>query len=457
MRKRNQARLATLGGRWARAAVLVSALALLALGAGTARARANVSTNTQSAELLATDGQAGDALGYAVAASGPLLVAGAPYHSVAGLRNAGAAYVYAKQGSGSSATFREIAELTASGGRTGDEFGSSVAISGNTIVVGAPDRTIDGRVEQGAVYVFQQPAWSGQLHQTTTLGTSTGQTGDQFGAAVAVAGSTVVVGAPYHAPAGNAAQGSLYVFTMPSRGWANSVTAPAELTASTGQPGDHLGQAVAVSGSVVVGGAPEHAVGGASARGVAEVFRQPSRGWTGSVSAAAELTETDGNSGDQLGTAVAVSGNVIVAGAPYHAVGSTFHQGVVAAFTMPAGGWSGGLGQKAELTASDGGAGDDFGLSAAITPGTLVVGSPFHTVGPNYAQGDAYSFTVPSAGWSGAVQQSTELIASDGMAHDQFGSSVGVAGSMIVAGAPYRQPVANFEQGAAYLFLGPGT
>jgi hypothetical protein len=120
---------------------------------------------------------------------------------------------------------------------------------------------------------------------------------------------------------------------MPAAGWANA-TQTAELTASDGGAEDGLGSAVAVSGSTIVAGAPFHEAGINAEQGAAYVFTMPAAGWANAPQAA-ELTASDGVAEDGLGSAVGVSGNTIVAGAPGHKVGAKAEQGAAYAFANP--------------------------------------------------------------------------------------------------------------------------
>ena len=231
---------------------------------------------------------------------------------------------------------------------------------------------------------------------------------------------------------------------MPPGGWPAVVgNQTAELTMNDGADSDELGLSVAISGNTVVAGAPFHTVAGNAERGAAYVFVMPAGGWPTVVgNQTAELTASDGIPGDQLGVSVAISGNTIVAGAPAHA-------GAAYVFVMQASGWSAREDQTAELIANDGVAGEDFGLSVATQGNTVVVGAHFHTVGNNLNQGAAYEFVMPAAGWSGLVgNQTAELTASDGLSNDILGASVAIAGDTIVAGAPN----AADNRGAAYVF-----
>ena len=147
----------------------------------------------------------------------------------------------------------EDAKLTASDAAVSDRFGLSVAASGDTVVVGARD---DNGVQSGSAYVFVKPGggWAGPLTEDAKLTASDGAINDKFGFSVAVSGDTVVVGArDDNAPLSRT--GSAYVFVKPGGGWAGPLTEDAKLTASDGAGDDRFGVSVAVSDDTVVVGA----------------------------------------------------------------------------------------------------------------------------------------------------------------------------------------------------------
>ena len=387
----------------------------------------------QQAELTASDGVAHDWFGISVAVSGSTVVVGAYYHTVGSNPQQGAAYVFAQNGT----TWSQQAELTASDGKAGDNFGNSVAISGSTAVVGAPDHAACSDCALGAAYVFVQSGetWSQQAELTA----SDGAAADFFGYSVAVSGSTAVVGALNHTVGSNSGQGAAYVFAESAGAWTQQV----ELTASDGMARDAFGFSVAVSGSTVVVGAPAHPFSSGSAGpGAAYVFVQSDAKW----SQQAELTASDGAAGDDFGFSVAVSGSTAVVGAPDHQVGSNYAQGAVYVFVEGRGAWS----QQTELTASDGMTGDIFGTSAAVSGSTALVGASLHTVGSNQAQGAAYVFVQNGGTWN----QQAEFTASDGVAYDDFGFSIAVSDGIAAVGTPtHPYSSSGPGPGAAYVFV----
>ncbi len=345
--------------------------------------------------------------------------------------------------------FVQQAELTASDGAAGDQFGFSIALSGdgNTAVVGAFGHTVNGNVYQGAAYVFTNSG--GNWSQQAELSASDGAAGDWFGDSVALSGdgNTAVLGASGHAVNGNQIQGAAYVFTNSAGSWSQQ----AELTASDGVYDDEFGISVALSsdGNTALVGALFHTVNGnTNYQGAAYVFANSAGSW----SQQQELTASDGAGGDLFGNSVTLSsdGNTALVGAYAHTVNGNRYQGAGYVFTNSAGSWS----QQAELTASDGVYDDEFGISVALSSdgNTALVGALFHTVNGNTNyQGAAYVFANSAGSWS----QQQELTASDGAGGDLFGNSVTLSsdGNTALAGAPYHTVNGNANQGAAYTFV----
>ena len=215
----------------------------------------------QQAYLKSSDIRFTDRFGSAVAISGDTVVVGIP------IREEGEAYVFVRSGG----TWSEQAHLKASNPDRGDSFGSSVAISGDTLVVGAPgedsaatgiggDQNDNDARESGAAYVFVRTGstWSQQAY----LKASNTEAEDSFGESVAVSGDTVIVGAPTEGSDAtgidgpqdnNNAEGSgaAYVFVRTGSTWSQQIY----LKASNTGTGDHFGESVAISGNTLVVGA----------------------------------------------------------------------------------------------------------------------------------------------------------------------------------------------------------
>ena len=213
----------------------------------------------------------------------------------------------------------------------------------------------------------------------------------------------------------------------------------ASLRASDAAVADELGTAVAMSGDTIVAGA----VGDGAQRGAAYVFVKPAGGWAGQLTENAKLTASDGVDGDAFGSAVGVSGGTIVVGAS----SDDGMRGAAYVFSRPAGGWSGPLTQAAKLTSSVRVAGALFGNAVGIDGDAAVAGAP------GESGGAAYVFVKPAGGWSGALTQTARLTAAPSTVGAALGSSVAIAGETVAAGAPG----VSSSRGAVYVFSQPGT
>ncbi len=421
----------------------------------------------QAAELTNSLGLAGDGLGRAIAIdeAGDTVVVGAPYATISGNASQGAAYVFVEPTNGWATTGTYTAELINNSGAAGDNFGWSVAISGNTIVVGAPSAT---NMNQGAAYVFVEPTsggWitpAGSPTYNAQLTPSTGVADDLFGYSVGISGNTVVVGAPQ----ANTSLGEAYVFVEST--WSGSLTSNIELTASNGVAGDLFGYSAGIneSANTIVVGAPGVAFGPNpnTSQGAAYVFVEPtSGGWatpTTYVTFNAELFASDGATGDSLGYSVGISGNTVVAGAPKAKIGLNTAQGAAYVFVEPVGGWLLSEYDDAKLNASSGTSSTSLGNSVGISGNTVIAGAQGVSIGSNSATGAAYVFVEPTAtgGWASAPaeNETAELTASVGVSEAFLGYSVGISGNTVVAGAPGVSFGSNPTQGAAYVFTQAG-
>jgi hypothetical protein len=333
---------------------------------------------TETALLLASDGQPGDYLGTSVAISddGSTIVAGAPEWPADGKSN-GALYVFVRPlGGWRNAT--ETARLVSTDGG-GVDLGDSVGISGNTVAGGG--KYFNGL--QGAAYVFLKPqsGWR-NMTQKARLTPSDGK-GGFMGWSVAVKGDTVVAGAPITGTGG--AGDGVYVFVRPKGGWKNK-TETAKLSASRGT-GFRLGYSVSIAGNTIVAGAPYwHS----QDNGAAYVFVKPVKGWKGMTETARLTLPHSNDVGDVFGFSVAAEdqGKAIRVGCP----GCLLGKGVAFSFAEPASGWKTTSMFSSKLVASDGVIGDRLGFSVSSSPAAIVAGAPYAAIGSNQKEGAAYVF-----------------------------------------------------------------
>ena len=392
--------------------------------------------HTQAAKLTTSDGAADDEFGWSVSVDGNTAVVGALMEN----GGQGKAYVYIRQ----SGAWSQVAKLTASDGAANDQFGVSVAVNGDTVVVGA-HQDDDNNINSGSAYVFTKPAngWA-DATETAKLTASDGTVGSRFGGSVSVDMDTVAVGARLEDD-NNIDSGSAYVFTKPGTGWAGG-TETAKLTASDGAVNDQFGRSVAVDGDTVVVAAHGDDDNGADA-GSAYVFTKPNTGGWTDATETAKLTASDGAGGDYFGISIAVDGDTVVVGA-YLDDTSSADTGSAYVFTKPNTGWADAT-ETAKLTASDWGSGDYFGLSVAVEGNTVVVGAA-QDDDNGYNSGSAYVFKKPADGWVTATE-TAKLTASDGAADDNFGWLVALDGGTVMAGASLDDDNGT-DSGSAYVY-----
>ncbi len=340
-------------------------------------------------------------------------------------------------------------KVTASDGTANSYFGSAAAVNGSTALIGA-----DGDNSfQGAAYLFAKSngSWSegqkltasdgftqsnGTWSESQKLTASDGGLFDNFGASVALDGSTLVVGANGATVGGNPAQGAVYVFTESNGTW----TQTQKLTANDGAAYDNFALSVALKGSTILVGSPRAAIGGNAGQGALYVFTESNGTW----SQTQKLAASDGATNDSFGESVALEGSTALIGAYNATINGHIWQGAVYFFTESNGSWS--EGQK--LTASDGTAGTNFGNAVALNGSTALIGADASTVGSNTYQGKAYLFTESGGNWS----QSDTFIASDGAVDDYFGAALAWDGATALISTPHPTIGGNTWQGAAYFY-----
>ncbi|MBO0860291.1 MAG: PxKF domain-containing protein [Chloracidobacterium sp.] len=406
--------------------------------------QAPIVTNfTQQQKLEASDAMIGDSFGNSVAISGDTVVVGARFDDDAAGLDQGSAYVFVRSGDG---TWTQQQKLEASDAAAGDQFGSSVAISGETIVVGTSLKPGALGIQEGAVYVFSRSggAWT----QQQKLVAPDPHVFDGFGYSVAISGETIVVGDVNADGAGGIDKGAAYVF---ARGGGGVWTLQQKLEAldASATPALSFGLSVAISGETIVVGAPNWDDVGAGVydQGSAYVFARNGGVW----SQQQQLLASDPATFELFGQSVAISGDTVVIGASLGAGLVDPHQGASYVFTRSGVVWS----EQQKLEASDAAANDRFGNSVAINGETIVVAAYLSTGALGPQQGSAYIFTRNGDVWT--QQQELEEAPSERFG-PQFGSAVAIGGNTVVVGAENDAGhAAPFAQGSAYIFTKPNT
>jgi hypothetical protein len=378
------------------------------------------------------------------------------------------------QQSSAPVSLMQLAKLTVSDGSVDTQFGKTMAASGNTLVAN----------HGSEVYVFVKPSagWSDSTESALLVPSN----GTAAFLAAAVSGNVVAVSAteanqvgdvyvfvrPSGGWSGNVTETAILgdrsqscfgstigissntiavgtggagafgfgncIFVMPAGGWKNAIHADATLTVPLNAT--DLGTPLAISGDVVVVGVP----GNFEAEGTLYVFVKPAGGWSGALNPTAILIASDGRPEEGLGSAVGISGNTVVATSS-----NILGQGKVYIFVEPTSGWVD-MTETAQLKSPPNAIA--YALSVAVSGNIVAVGAPLTTVGFNQLQGTAYVYLMPQGGWKTTTKFNAQLVSTDGAPNDNFGTGLAIGGGNIFAGAPFATIGSNSLEGAAYVF-----
>lgn len=334
--------------------------------------RLEESTWVEEQKLTASDAIQEDAFGCAVAIDGDVAVVGARWNDDAGM-SSGSAYVFRFDGN----VWAEEQKLLASDGTAFDEFGESVSVSGDVVVVGAHfDGDAGERAGSAYVYRFDGNAWIEE--QKLVAGDAAAS--DQFGESVSVSGDVVVVGAP-RGDGAAVDTGAAYVFRFDGSAWSDEQ----KLSAGAGEWRDEFGWSVAVSGNVAVAGTPLDGVADNTSSGSATVYRFDGSAWTEEQT----LVASDPAVAGWLGKSVALHGDVIVAGAPFDN-GTEYHSGAAYVYRHNGIRWV----EQRKLKPWDSDDHNEFGGSVSVHD-DRVLGGAERGEGRARDSGSAYVFPVP--------------------------------------------------------------
>ncbi|MDI3291843.1 hypothetical protein QHF83_51515 [Polyangium sp. 15x6] len=357
----------------------------------------------QQGKLLANDGAAGDWFGISVAVSGDTALVGARADDDLG-SGSGSAYVFTR----TAGAWSLQAKLLASDGMALDYFGSSVALDGDTALVGTAYG--DNRSSySGAAYVFVRSGttWTEQARIWVNHA--------DFGHPVALSGDTALM---------TASSNSVYVFVRSGTTWAQQ----AFLESADSAWDDSFGDTIAISGNTALIGAPQDDDKGSNS-GSAYVFVRSGTTWTQQ----AKIVAADGAAYDRFGTSVAIAGETALIGAPYDG-DKGLNAGSAYVFVRNGTTWSG----QAKLLASDGAGDHRFGSSVALSGNAAVVGAEW--------QGYTYLFLRSGTTWT----QNAKLLG-NGSSFGEYGSTVAMSGDAVLVGE-YRNDDLGTDAGAAYVF-----
>jgi hypothetical protein len=386
--------------------------------------------------------QAGAGFGSTSAISKDTLVVGSPLRDTPAV-DAGRVYVH-ERSSGFGAPWGMVAEIGGSDTIAGDNFGQSVTIDGDYMVVGAPGADQSGAPNSGAAYVFQRNpvnrnAWLQVAKLTPPIINASG--GDNFGTAVALQGDTLLVGAPSSNITGAPRSGRVFVFKRGGTpgSWSSSQALVATDNRASGLPNDSefYGAAIGIDGNTVIIGAPGANFSGNSTQwnfGAAYICTRPSA--AGSFTELKRLDQFDGTEAKAysgFGYSVDVSGDRIAVGvyAPNPPFGG-LKPGHVRIYERDSGGanqW----GLVRDAFPADGVSSRHFGASVALAGNLLLVGAPAGNESATETRGsvEVIRRSANTADWL-SIDRITQGATNS---TDRYGSSVALDGFTGVAGA----------------------
>lgn len=379
-----------------------------------------------------SDGGSGDLLGEAVAVDGALAAIGAPRDGIGSSVEAGAVYVYEFL----AGQWQFRSKLVAPTVQAGAHFGSSVDISGDTLIVGAPDMVV-GANATGAGYVFVRTGSTWNLQ--ASLLPSDSANSQSFGAAVSLDGDLAVVGIPLYHLVANQFRGAVEVFTRSAGQWTarERVVYP--------ESDGRFGGAVSVFGDRFAVGAFAHGSVVAPATGRVVVYRKPT---PTSLVTEATLAASNAASDDFFGHAVSMSANELAVGAYGRDQGTAANAGAVYLFQRnPDATWS----ERTMLQASVPLPALSFGWAIDLRPGLLLVGAPGNTTFTANGYGQAFAFTGSGNTWTEAGDLVPAPISVN---HRRVGRAVALADVGCLLGAPGSVIGDTGGQGLVVPFLG---
>ncbi len=378
----------------------------------------------------------GAEFGNVIAGDGDTLVVGARHDSITvgvdTVYQSGAAYVYVKDGN----TWMLQARLAASDAGAFDLFGSSVAIDGDTIIIGAvgsdgTDENDNAASNMGAAYVFIRNGehWD----QQAKIEPEDGVENDNFGNAVAIVGERVVVAASAKDFGTIEDAGKVYSYYRAGTKWYQSQSVSAPLTTSD----DFFGSSLDYDGQRLLIGAQ-----GENSIGAAYVFYRLGSTW----SQEAKIEPDDDKRGDNFGASVSIDGETVAIGAPFAdpdvGSGEITNAGAVYVFHKRPGGWS----QQAKLVSESAVAFDHFGQSVKIDDTTIVAGANKQDYYTIIRSGAAHIYERSEGEW----QFQSQIISGEPYNNADFGRSLILDDNQIIIGEPGTST--QFETGTVHVY-----
>ena len=334
----------------------------------------------------------------------------------------------------SAQTWTQQAKIYANDASGDDNFGSSVAVDGNHLFIGAYLDDDNLSTNSGSVYyfTFDGTNWTQQakLHANDANGN------DNFGSSIAVDGNHLFIGAFGDDDNLSTNSGSVYYFTFDGTNW----TQQAKLHASDPEGEDVFGSSMAVDGNNLFISAYQDDDNSSTNSGSVYYFTFDGTSWTQQ----AKLHASDAYGNDIFGSSIAVNGNHLFIGAGLDDDSSSTNSGSVYYFTFNGTNWI----EQTKLHASDANGNDIFGSSVAVDGNHLFIGAYGDDDSLSTNSGSVYYFTFDGTNWT----EQAKLHASDANGSDLFGSSLAVDGKNLFIGAYQDDDNLSTNSGSVYYF-----
>ncbi len=404
---------------------------------------------SEQQKLSASDAAAEDNFGSAVDIDGHTIVVGAPQANLGITPDTGAVYVFTRDPTAANNPWTQQQKMTAADAAALDLLGGSVYVEGHTLLVGAARKDDGTATATGAVYVFtrnpddQAVPWT----QQQKLSAADAAAEDEFGRSVSLNGNTIVVGAPLVNLGTVFDAGAVYVFTRDQSMFLNPWTQRQKLTASNAQAGDRLGQSVSIDANTILAGAPRADLAGFVDSGAAYVFTRESA--SADFSQKQILRARVAVSDALLGTSVFIDGSTALMGGPGTRSFTATDAGAAYLFVRQAltGNWR----QQQEFAGSNPVALAEFGGAVGLDAGTAIIGSAKRSQGTATSAGAAFAFVLEPLSVE-FFQETDVLTAAGADANDGFGSAVGLSGDTSLIGIPEADPAGDVDAGAVSAF-----
>ncbi len=382
--------------------------------------------------LSADNAMVSDQFGESVAISGDTAVVGAWLEDNGHGLNAGSAYVYQWTG----AQWVQIIKLMAPDGMADDRFGQAVAVYHDLIVIGASLADVNGLSNSGAAYVYRRHA--GVWAYEGKLAASDPAANDRFGLAVAAGESGIAIGAPREERQGGMDQGAVYTYF-----YANSVwTQNAKLVASKPGSSDWFGFHLDMEGTILaIGSQNDDTPGGGVDAGSVYVYNFQNAAWVQTQLVRA----LDGSVGANFGASVAINGDIMAVGAERDTTPGIGRTGSAYVFARQSSGqWL----QQAKLVSTSPAADDFFGSSVGVSGSTVIVGAEKADLNGDVDAGMVLPYElngnvwIPGAAFNTGLRQGNEF----------FGSDLAFANGLLVVSAPFVDLPDIADAGSAFAF-----